>query len=60
MAMHACDHTARSPATMWRVKFRTVPLFAERSLMFCSPFDEVMALEIATLRWRRRRHIDQA
>jgi quinoprotein glucose dehydrogenase len=37
------DH--RPPAVMTRTKFQATPLFVEDSIIFCSPFNEVIALD---------------
>src|ERR1700681_5089362 len=39
------DLEARAPAVMARTKFEATPLFVEDSLIFCSPFNEVVALD---------------
>jgi quinoprotein glucose dehydrogenase len=39
------DLEARAPAVMARTKFEATPLFVEDSLIFCSPFNEVIALD---------------
>jgi glucose dehydrogenase len=36
------DLDARAPAVMARTKFEATPLFVEDSLIFCSPFNEVI------------------
>ena len=45
---------ARPPAAMARTKFEATPLFVEDSLIFCSPFNEVIALDPGTgaQKWR--------
>ena len=45
---------ARPPAVMARTKFEATPLFVEDSLIFCSPFNEVIALDPGTgaQKWR--------
>ena len=39
------DLGRRAPEVMARTKFQTTPLFVEDSLIFCSPFNEVIALD---------------
>ena len=39
------DLDSRPPAAMARTKFEATPLFVEDSLIFCSPFNEVIALD---------------
>ena len=39
------DLEARAPDVMARTKFQATPLFVEDSLIFCSPFNEVIALD---------------
>src|SRR5258707_15642308 len=39
------DLEARPPAVMARTKFQATPLLVEDSLIFCSPFNEVIALD---------------
>ena len=39
------DLDSRAPAVMARTKFQATPLFVEDSLIFCSPFNEVIALD---------------
>jgi len=48
------DLEARAPAVMRRTKFEATPLFVENSLIFCSPFNEVIALDPGTglQKWR--------
>jgi len=48
------DLEARTPALMARTKFEATPLLVEDSLIFCSPFNEVIALDPATgaQKWR--------
>jgi quinoprotein glucose dehydrogenase len=48
------DLDARAPAVMARTKFQATPLFVEDSLVFCSPFNEVIALDPGTgeQKWR--------
>src|SRR3979490_1757073 len=43
------DLDSRAPAVMARSKFQATPLFVEDSLIFCSPFNEVIALDPATV-----------
>jgi quinoprotein glucose dehydrogenase len=51
---HTGDIAARPPEVMRRTKFETTPLFVEDSLIFCSPFNEVIALDPGTgvQKWR--------
>ncbi|WP_456748779.1 pyrroloquinoline quinone-dependent dehydrogenase [Bradyrhizobium sp. USDA 4354] len=51
---HTGDLTARPPELMRRTKFQATPLFVEDSLIFCSPFNEVIALDPGTgaQKWR--------
>ncbi|KZD21501.1 pyrroloquinoline quinone-dependent dehydrogenase [Tardiphaga robiniae] len=48
------DLLRRTPAQMARTKFEATPLFVEDSLIFCTPFNEVIALDPASGRqkWR--------
>lgn len=48
------DLTARPPEVVRRTKFQATPLFVEDSLIFCSPFNEVIALDPGTgaQKWR--------
>lgn len=48
------DLDARAPAVMARTKFQATALFVEDSLIFCSPFNEVIALDPGTgaQKWR--------
>ena len=48
------DLEARAPALMARTKFEATPLFVEDSLIFCTPFNEVIALDPGTgaQKWR--------
>ena len=48
------DLERRAPAVMARTKFQATPLFVEDSLIFCSPFNEVIALDPGTgaQKWR--------
>ena len=39
------DLERRAPAVMARTKFQATPLLVEDSLIFCSPFNEVIALD---------------
>src|SRR5215469_7526502 len=39
------DLQSRPPAAMMRTKFEATPLLVEDSLVFCSPFNEVIALD---------------
>ena len=39
------DLDSRAPEVMKRTKFEATPLFVEGSLIFCSPFNEVIALD---------------
>jgi quinoprotein glucose dehydrogenase len=39
------DLDARAPAVMARTKFQATPLFVEDSIIFCSPLNEVIALD---------------
>ena len=39
------DLDSRAPEIMKRTKFQATPLFVEDSLIFCSPFNEVIALD---------------
>jgi quinoprotein glucose dehydrogenase len=39
------DLDTRAPAVMARTKFQATPLLVEDSLIFCSPFNEVIALD---------------
>ncbi|WP_271586392.1 pyrroloquinoline quinone-dependent dehydrogenase [Bradyrhizobium sp. CCBAU 53415] len=51
---HTGDLAARPPELMRRTKFQATPLFVEDSLIFCSPFNEVIALDPGTgaQKWR--------
>jgi quinoprotein glucose dehydrogenase len=42
---HTGDLVRRPPAVMARTKFEATPLFVEDSLIFCTPFNEVIALD---------------
>ena len=44
------DLESRPPAAMARTKFEATPLFVEDSLIFCTPFNEVIALDPGTRR----------
>lgn len=48
------DLERRAPELMKRTKFQATPLFVEDSLIFCSPFNEVIALDPGTgqQKWR--------
>ena len=48
------DLARRAPELMNRTKFQATPLFVEDSLIFCSPFNEVIALDPGTgaQKWR--------
>ena len=48
------DLERRAPAVMARTKFQATPLLVEDSLIFCSPFNEVIALDpgSGTQKWR--------
>jgi quinoprotein glucose dehydrogenase len=48
------DLERRAPAVMARTKFQATPLLVEDSLIFCSPFNEVIALDPGTglQKWR--------
>jgi quinoprotein glucose dehydrogenase len=48
------DLESRTPALMARTKFEATPLFVEDSLIFCTPFNEVIALDPGTgaQKWR--------
>ncbi|MDI4233198.1 pyrroloquinoline quinone-dependent dehydrogenase [Bradyrhizobium sp. Arg237L] len=48
------DLDRRAPEVMRRTKFQATPLFVEDSLVFCSPFNEVIALDPGTgaQKWR--------
>ncbi len=51
---HTGDLEARAPVMMARTKFEATPLFVEDSLIFCTPFNEVIALDPGTgaQKWR--------
>lgn len=48
------DLDSRAPEVMKRIKFQATPLLVEDSLIFCSPFNEVIALDPGTgvQKWR--------
>ncbi|QPF82775.1 pyrroloquinoline quinone-dependent dehydrogenase [Bradyrhizobium genosp. L] len=48
------DLESRAPEVMKRTKFEATPLFVEDSLIFCTPFNEVIALDPGTgaPKWR--------
>ena len=48
------DLASRPPEAMKRTKFEATPLLVEDSLIFCSPFNEVIALDPGTgvPKWR--------
>src|SRR6201986_4610257 len=48
------DLASRPPEAMKRTKFEATPLFVEDSLILCSPFNEVIALDPGTgaQKWR--------
>lgn len=48
------DLDSRAPEVMKRTKFEATPLFVEDSLIFCTPFNEVIALDPGTgvQKWR--------
>ena len=56
------DLDRRAPAVMARTKFQATPLFVEDSLIFCSPFNEVIALNPGTgeQKWRYDPNINTA
>jgi quinoprotein glucose dehydrogenase len=51
---HTGDLASRAPVAMARTKFEATPLFVEDSLILCSPFNEVIALDPGTgaEKWR--------
>jgi quinoprotein glucose dehydrogenase len=59
-AFRTGDLDARAPEAMARTKFQATPLFVENSLIFCSPFNEVIALDPGTgaQKWRFDPKID--
>jgi quinoprotein glucose dehydrogenase len=54
------DLDRRAPAAMARTKFEATPLFVEDSVIFCSPFNEVIALDPGSgaQKWRYDPRID--
>lgn len=48
------DLESRTPAAAFRTKFEATPILVEDSLVFCTPFNEVVALDPGTgaQRWR--------
>ncbi|MGJ4893075.1 pyrroloquinoline quinone-dependent dehydrogenase [Bradyrhizobium sp. HKCCYLRH3099] len=48
------DLESRTPAAAFRIKFEATPILVEDSLVFCTPFNEVVALDPGTgaQRWR--------
>jgi quinoprotein glucose dehydrogenase len=59
---HTGDLANRPAAAMARTKFEATPLFVEDSLIFCSPFNEVIALDPGTgaQKWRHDPHVSNA
>ncbi len=57
---HTGDLKTRAPDIMKRTKFEATPLFVEDSLIFCTPFNEVIALDpgSGTQKWRYDPKID--
>jgi quinoprotein glucose dehydrogenase len=53
-AFRTGDLDARAPEAMARTKFQATPLFVENSIVLCSPFNEVIALDPGTgaQKWR--------
>ncbi|MBS0528646.1 MAG: pyrroloquinoline quinone-dependent dehydrogenase [Proteobacteria bacterium] len=51
---HTGDLSTRPPQVMARTKFEVTPLFVENSLVLCTPFNEVIALDPGTgkQKWR--------
>jgi len=51
---HTGDLESRPPEAMAQTKFEATPLFVEDSLILCSPFNEVIALDPGTgvVKWR--------
>ncbi|MBV9531373.1 MAG: pyrroloquinoline quinone-dependent dehydrogenase [Bradyrhizobium sp.] len=45
---HTGDLTTRPPEAMRQTKFEATPLFVDNSLIFCTPFNEVIALDPGT------------
>ena len=56
---HTGDLANRPPAAMARTKFEATALFVEDSLIFCTPFNEVVALDPGTgeQKWRYDPHV---
>jgi quinoprotein glucose dehydrogenase len=56
------DLDSRAPGVMARTKFEATPLFVEDSVIFCSPFNEVIALDPGSgaQKWRFDPKIDTA
>jgi quinoprotein glucose dehydrogenase len=56
---HTGDLANRPPAAMARTKFEATPLFVEESLIFCTPFNEVIALDpgMGDQKWRFDPHV---
>jgi quinoprotein glucose dehydrogenase len=56
---HTGDLASRPPAAMARTKFEATPLLVEDSLIFCTPFNEVIALDPGTgeQKWRYDPHV---
>jgi quinoprotein glucose dehydrogenase len=56
---HTGDLESRPKAAMARTKFEATPLFVEDSLILCSPFNEVIALDPGTgiEKWRFDPHV---
>src|SRR5262245_33103746 len=54
------DLARREPRLMGRTKFQATPLFVEESLILCTPFNEVIALDPGTgvQKWRFDPRID--
>ena len=48
---HRRSRDRRAPAVMARTKFQATPLFVEDSLIFCSPFNEVIAPLFQSRHW---------
>ena len=48
LEFHTGDIAARPPEVMRRTKFEATLLFVEDSLIFCAPFNEVIALDPGT------------
>jgi quinoprotein glucose dehydrogenase len=51
---HTGDLARRDPRLMARTKFEATPLFVENSLILCTPFNEVIALDPGSgmAKWR--------